>query len=161
MSDDTGLQPLHIVEGFARIVRVEDGMALLEPEQTGGCAGCASAAACNEKGIGTLANRLEARRFAIPNDTALRAGDRVVLGIRPHSLVAASATVYLIPLLTALGCAALMQWWLGSDVGSLLGMVLGLLLGLGLMRVASGRMTRGGKNEFQIIRLARASEHCR
>ncbi|MDR3411354.1 MAG: SoxR reducing system RseC family protein [Formivibrio sp.] len=161
MSDNTAFREPYVVEGFARIVGVEDGRILLEPEQTGSCTGCASASACNEKGIGTLASRLEARRFSVPNHLALTAGDRVVLGIRPHSLVAASATVYLIPLSIALLCAVLAQWCFGNDMTSFVGMLLGLFFGFVLMRMVSRRIAKDETNEFQIIRLADANEYCR
>lgn len=161
MSNNINTGQQQAVEGIARIVRVDGGLALLEPEQTGGCGGCASASVCNEKGIGTLASRLEARRFSMPNHLALATGDRVVLAIRPHSLVTASAVAYLLPLFSALFCAALAQWRYGNDLSSLAGMLFGLLGGFVLTRLAARCMAKNEKNEFQIIRLANASEHCR
>ena len=77
--------PAHSIEGIARVVHVEDGIAWLEPEQTTSCGSCASAAACGAgaTGIGTVARRLEQRRFALGDAAmpALRVGERIVVGV--------------------------------------------------------------------------------
>jgi len=81
-----------MVEGFAHVVAVEDGVAWLEPEQTSSCGSCASSSACGAKGLGTTASRLEARRFKLDNHAGLVVGERVVVGIRENALVKASLT---------------------------------------------------------------------
>ena len=50
-----------LTEGIAQVVEVEGNMVWLVPESGSSCGGCASASACGSKGIGTVANRLEAR----------------------------------------------------------------------------------------------------
>jgi sigma-E factor negative regulatory protein RseC len=73
-----------LVEGIAHVVAVEGDRVWLEPEpeQTSSCGGCGSASLCGAKGIGTLASRLEKRRFQISNREGLAVGDRVVVGVR-------------------------------------------------------------------------------
>lgn len=149
-----------LVEGVARVVAIDGDRVCLEPEQTGGCSGCAASAACDAKGIGTLASRLEARRFSLPNDLALTVGDRVVLGVRPQSLLRASAIAYLIPLFASLGAAALAQWRTGSDAICMLAAMSGLAIGflpVGSVGAWFGRDTDAG---FRILRLAGADEAC-
>ena len=81
------------LEGIARVVAVVGTVAWLEPEQTGSCGGCAGAASCG-KGIGTLASRLEARRFPLATTADLGVGDRIVVGVPEDALVKASLTAY-------------------------------------------------------------------
>ena len=74
------------VEGIARVIRLDDGSAWLEPEQTSSCGSCAGAAACGasgpgEPGIGTVASRIEARRFRLDNP----AGPQAPVRRRPDS----------------------------------------------------------------------------
>ncbi|HNH35894.1 MAG TPA: SoxR reducing system RseC family protein, partial [Rhodocyclaceae bacterium] len=92
----------HTVEGIARVVRVDGGMAWLEPEQTTSCGHCASSSSCGAKGIGTVGARLEARRFPLDNDDALRVGERIVVGVDDRSLLKAAALAYGLPLAAAL-----------------------------------------------------------
>ena len=76
----------HTVEGIARVVRVEGRVAWLEPEQTTSCGHCASSSSCGAKGIGTVGARLEARRFPMDNDDALRVGERIVVGVNKFTV---------------------------------------------------------------------------
>ncbi len=68
------------VEGIARVVQVKDGVVWLEPEQTTTCGACAAAGQCGSKGIGSLANRIEARRFVLTEQKDLSVGERIVVG---------------------------------------------------------------------------------
>lgn len=150
----------NVVEGVARIVSVENGLAVLEPIQSGGCGGCSIASVCNEKGIGTLASRLEARRFTVPDALDLQPGDQVVLGIRPRSLVAASAAAYFFPLCFALVGGAWAQFHFGKDIYSLMGMVAGLVPGFLLTYLFSRKMATSGGTELQLIRQAESGSYC-
>lgn len=148
------------VEGYAHVVAVEGRMAWLVPEQTSSCSGCASAAACGSKGIGTMANRLEARRFQLVNDAGLRVGDRVVVGIRENALLKASITAYAIPLTTLLAAGALAQWAAGNDVITMVAMLSGLALGLWLARLGAGRLLVRGELAPRFLRRVGAGEAC-
>ena len=97
-------------EGIAHVVALDGNTVWLVPEQTGSCGGCAASGSCGAKGIGTIANRLEARRFQMNNDANLVLGERVVVGIRHNALIKASITAYAIPLGTLLLAGALAQW---------------------------------------------------
>lgn len=149
-----------LLEGFARVVAIEGDLARLEPEQGSTCGGCASAATCGTKGIGTLANRLEARRFVLPNDLSLVVGDRVVLGIRRHSLVVASALAYVLPLALSLICAALAQWQAGSDGITFAAAMAGLVGGFVAVKLAAKWVTPAEQTEFQVLRKAGPNDQC-
>lgn len=82
------------------------------------------------KGIGTVASRLEERRFPLLNHEHLRVGDRVVVGVRENALVKASLLAYALPLLTLLVAGGVAQGMAGSDVITMLAMTLGLAIGV-------------------------------
>ena len=149
-----------MMEGIAHVVSVDGDQIWLEPEQTSSCGGCAASGACGAKGIGTTANRLEARRFRIANPAGLMVGERVVIGIRENTLLKASLTAYAIPLGAMLGCGILAQWAAGSDGVTMLAMLAGLALGLGLMRIGADRMSDRGDLAPHYLRRARPGETC-
>lgn len=149
----------NLIQGIARVIEVGGGLVRFEPEQQGGCGVCASAAVCNDKGIGTLSSRLATRRFELPNYLALTVGDRVVLGVPAQSLLMASALAYLLPLFSSLACAVLAQWRYGQDGATLLAALVGLLPGFLVIKYLDGR--RGDPvTEFRILRRAQPGEHC-
>lgn len=149
-----------MMEGIAQVVAVEGDMVWLVPESGSSCGGCASAAACGSKGIGTVASRLEARRFQLANDAGLRIGERVVVGIRQNTLLKASITAYAIPLATLLTAGALAQWAAGSDAITMVAMLAGLALGLVLARLGADRLLVRGELAPRFIRRASPGETC-
>jgi sigma-E factor negative regulatory protein RseC len=149
-----------LAEGIAQVVEVKGNMAWLVPESGSSCGGCASAAACGSKGIGTLASRLEARRFQLVNDAGLRVGERVVVGIRENAVLRASITAYVIPLATLLASGALAQWAAGNDFITMAAMLAGLVFGLWLARVRAGYMMDRGELAPRFIRRAGMGETC-
>jgi sigma-E factor negative regulatory protein RseC len=141
-----------LVEGTARVVAVDGSLAWLEPEQTGSCGGCAAAASCGSKGIGTLASRLEARRFPLAGTTGLAVGDRVVVGVREDALVKASLTAYALPLVTMFAAGAFAQAAAGRDDLTLAASVAGLALGLGIARLLARRLAASGQIAPRLLR---------
>jgi len=149
-----------MTEGIAQVVAVEGNMAWLIPESGSSCGGCSSAAACGSKGIGTIASRLEARRFQLVNDAGLRIGERVVVGINENAVLRASVTAYVIPLATLLGAGMLAQSVAGSDMVTMAAMLAGLVLGLWLARVRAGRLMAKGELAPRFLRRASMGETC-
>jgi len=147
-------------EGIAHVVSVDHGAAWLVPEQTGSCGACAASGSCGAKGIGTLASRLEYRRFKIDNEVNLRVGERVVIGIPDNALIKAAITAYAIPLATLLLAGALAQWKFGNDLATMAAMVAGLLLGLGFSHLSAGRLMMQGNLAPRFLRRARPGETC-
>jgi sigma-E factor negative regulatory protein RseC len=148
-----------LIEGTARVVAVDGRVAWLEPEQTGSCGGCAAAATCGSKGIGTLASRLEARRFPLDDAPGLAVGERVVVGVREDALVKASLTAYALPLVTMFAAGSLAQAATGRDGPTLAACVAGLALGLGIARLLARRLAASGRIAPRLLR--RAVPTCR
>ena len=142
-----------LVEGTVRVVALEGGMAMLEPEQTTSCGGCGSAAVCGEKG-GNSAQWLQARRFAIANDHDLVVGDRIVVGIAEGSLLRGAVTAYGLPLLTMLAGGITAQQMGGGDGASAAAAIGGLVTGLVIARFWSRRLLAQGDLSPRFLRRA-------
>lgn len=141
-----------LLEGTARVVAVEDGIAWLEPEQTTACGGCKASKVC---GVDPGSPRLKARRFSMPNAHDLRIGERVVVGVEEGTVLRASATLYGIPLLTLLGGGLIAQKAYGlGDLGAAAGAVAGLVLGLIVVRLWTARSSARGDHAPRFIRRA-------
>lgn len=137
---------------LARVVAVDADRVWLEPIQGTSCGGCASAAMCGSKGIGTIANRLEARRFPVSGRFGLRVGEEVEVAFGDKNLVKAAAIAYLIPLLFALVAAMIAQSQLGRDGATMLAALAGLAAGFGVMKLLSARLEARGDLQARIVR---------
>ena len=154
----------HTIEGIARVVRIEGAVAWLEPEQATGCGSCGSASSCRagsgSPGIGTVASRMEARRFPLDGPEGLRVGERVVVGVDDRALIKASLTAYAMPLVAALVVGGIAEWALGSDLASMGAMAAGLAVGLLAARLSARRLSRQGDLALRFLRRARPDETC-
>lgn len=160
MDSTTDFSAPTMVEGFAHVVEVKDDLAWLVPEVGSSCGGCASATACGSKGIGTVASRLEQRRFQMVNDAGLRVGERVVVGVSENAVLRASLTAYAIPLGVLLAAGTLAQWAAGHDFITMGAMLAGLVFGLWLSRVRAGKLMDRGELAPRFIRRVSMSETC-
>ena len=149
-----------MVEGIANVVVVDGSVVWLEPEQTGSCGSCASSGACGAKGIGTVASRLEVRRFPLAIHPGLKVGDRIVVGVREDALIQASMTVYALPLATLFAAGFLAQWAYGSDAVTIVASFAGLGVGFAFARLRARRLSAGGQMAPQFLRRARLGETC-
>ncbi|MCG2577028.1 SoxR reducing system RseC family protein [Dechloromonas sp. XY25] len=161
--------PTHSVEGIARVVSVVGDQIWLEPEQTTSCGHCASSASCGTReaaGVGTVASRLQARRFVLETPDGLGGGqkfsegDRLVVGVSERALLKAALTAYGLPLLFALVSASVVQGLYGEDATTLLGMLGGLALGLLAARLNARRLAAKGELAPRFVRRARPDETC-
>jgi sigma-E factor negative regulatory protein RseC len=159
----------HTVEGIARVVKIADGIAWFEPEQTTSCGHCASSAACgmggsaatgSGTGIGSIARRIELRRFPLAAADGLRVGDRVVVGVGDSALLKASATAYVLPLVAALAIGGIAQAMAGNDAVTMAAMVAGLVAGLFIARIAARRLGARGDLSPKFLRYAAPGETC-
>ncbi|MGE5385741.1 MAG: SoxR reducing system RseC family protein [Betaproteobacteria bacterium] len=150
------------VEGVARVVAVESDCAWLEPEQGTSCSGCAAMAACGSKGIGTIASRLEQRRFPLPHPegTRFQIGERVVVGVPAAALVKGSLTAYVLPLFTLLGAGLVAQALYGRDGITLLSSVAGLAVGVVIARFLARRLSARGTIAPRFLRRLPADVVC-
>jgi sigma-E factor negative regulatory protein RseC len=152
----------HVVEGIARVVRIDGATAWFEPEQTTSCGSCASAASCGAgaSGIGTVASRNAQRRFTLDNANQLRPGERVVVGVDDRALLKASLTAYALPLATALAAGGVAESAAGSDLVTMAAMAAGLGLGMLAARVVARRLASRGELAPRFLRRARPGETC-
>lgn len=149
-----------MIEGFANVVAIDGAVAWLEPEQSSGCGICTSSDTCCAKGIGTVANRLEVRRFPLANNPGLKVGDRVVVGVRENALITASMTVYALPLATMFAAGFLVQWGFDSDDITMAATVAGLGAGFAIARLRVRAIAADGEMAPQFLRLAAIGEAC-
>lgn len=139
------------LEGVARVVDIDGTRVWLEPEQRPACGECKTAAVCGAKGIGTLASRLEARRFAMDGEDGLRIGERVVIAYVDQTPVRASALAYAFPLAFSLVAAIAAQVAFGTDHLAFAAACLGLTIGFFLMKRIAVRLDVRGALEPRIV----------
>ncbi len=153
----------HTIEGIARVVRVEGDLAWFEPEQTTSCGHCASSGSCvggASNGIGSIASRIELRRFSLANPAHLRVGERVVVGVDDRALIKGALTAYALPLLTALTAGGLAQEAAGNDLVTMAAMVSGLFFGLVVARIVARHLSARGELAPRFLRRASPGETC-
>ncbi len=153
----TRLAEWDTVEGIVRVVEAENGVIWLQPEQTTTCGACASAGQCS-KGIGSLAKRVEARRFSIANQNEFVVGERIVVGVAPQILVKAALMAYGLPLATALAAAGIAQAFFGGDLATMAAAGGGLAGGLLMARFGARRLSARGELAPRFLRRARPDE---
>jgi sigma-E factor negative regulatory protein RseC len=140
------------IEAVAKVVAFEHGLAVLEPEPTGSCNGCMSAALCGTKTGNT--SRLLAKRFTLADNAGLRIGDRVVVGLGGGSLMRASITAYAIPLLTMLVAMVTIDQLGGGETRTMVGTVVGLGVGIVIARLTASYLAKKGDLTPRFIRRA-------
>lgn len=140
-----------LIEGVARVVALEGGMAWLEPEQTTACGHCAGKAVC---GVTPGSPRLVARRFALANDHDLRVGERIIVGVAEQSVRRAALTAYGIPLLLMLASGVTAQKLGGGDLAAALATLAGLAVGILVVRLKSRTLSQRGELTPQYLRRA-------
>lgn len=145
---------------MARVVAVEADHVWLEPVQSGGCGACSAAQACGSKGIGTLANRLEDRRFFV-QARGLVVGEHVAITFGEQGLVGAATLAYAIPLLTSLSLAIAAESYAGRDALTMLGAIIGLVFGFGIMKFGASRLLARGRLQPRILRRFGAASNLR
>jgi sigma-E factor negative regulatory protein RseC len=148
--------PRPLIEGIARVLRIEGATAWLEPEQTTACHGCAAAASCGGEsgGFGSVASRLAGRRFTLDNSGGLRVGERIVVGVNHGALIKAALTAYALPLATTLSAGGLAEWAAAGDLVAMASMAAGL--GLGILAARIGARHLAGRGELAPHFLRRA-----
>ncbi len=149
-----------LIEGTARVVRVEGNVVWLEPEQGASCGSCTSASTCVSKGIGSLAQRLDMRRFPLDNAAGLERGERVIMAIHEAALVNAALLAYGVPLATMLAAAAVAQWVATTQTLVPLAAGVGLAAGLGLAHLGACRLDAWGLFAPRLVKRAGERPGC-
>lgn len=100
------------------------------PERAPSCGSCKTADACQ---TGLLGLGTGPRRYRLENRIGARVGDHVQLTVADGTVWRAALLSYVLPLLLAVGGAAIGQFAAG-DAGAVTGMLAGLGCGLVLLR---------------------------
>ncbi|MBI5862525.1 MAG: SoxR reducing system RseC family protein [Rhodocyclales bacterium] len=108
------------------------------PQRATACGSCKSADGCQ---VGILGLTAGPRRYRLERMCGAQVGDRVSLRIEQGALWHASLMSYLLPVLLAIGGAALGQA-LDGDGAAMIGMLAGLGLGFALLRSHELRVRR-------------------
>lgn len=115
----------------AVVVAVADGEVWVEvPERAPSCGSCKTADACQ---TGLLGLGTGPRRYRMKNRIGAHVGDQVQLTVAEGTVWRASLASYVLPVLLAIGGAAIGQFAAG-DAGAVLGTLAGLGCGLLLLR---------------------------
>ena len=94
------------------------------------CGNCRTPEACQDSLLGL---RTGPRQYRMDNLIGARVGDRVQLTVADGTLWRASLGSYVLPILLAIGGAAIGQSWAG-DTWAVVGTLIGLACGLALLR---------------------------
>jgi positive regulator of sigma E activity len=123
----------------AVVVEVSDGCVWVEvPGRAPACGSCKTADGCQDGLLGLSAGP---RRYRLENEIGSRVGDHVSLNVAEGAVWRASLASYVLPLLLALGGAAVGQSAAG-DVAAVMGTLAGLVCGLALLRLKEIRARR-------------------
>ncbi|MDZ4255827.1 MAG: SoxR reducing system RseC family protein [Sulfuritalea sp.] len=122
-----------MLHAAARIVSLQDGMALVRLDAPAACGSCGAQGACGGA---------RARLFRVAVATGVGAGDRVLLQLPEKNLNRSALLAYLLPAATMLLGALLLA--VGGDTLAALGAALGLGLGLICLRIFGRRSVDSG-----------------
>ena len=126
----------------AVVVEASGGQVWVEvPGRAPACGSCKNTEACQDSLLGISAGP---RRYWLENLIGARVGDRVQLTVAEGTLWSASLASYVLPVLLAIGGAAIGQSVAG-DSSAVAGSVIGLACGLVLLRLKEIRARRHGK----------------
>jgi sigma-E factor negative regulatory protein RseC len=136
----------------ATVLEVRGDTALVRCHSQAACQRCAEGRGC---GGGALSRLLGERLHVVEAATGgldLRPGDEVTVGLEPRGFLHASAAVYFLPLVTALGGALIGTAWFGAgDAVALAGAVAGLAAGLAWARGFGRRRSGDGRFRPRVI----------
>ncbi|MGB5833599.1 MAG: SoxR reducing system RseC family protein [Thiohalocapsa sp.] len=144
-----------MIEQQADVMAVAEGSALVDVQRQSSCAACVTGSQCGTSVVAKLFGNGDATRLRVVDHIGLAPGERVVIGIRNQTLVRASLTAYLLPLIGLIGAAGAADQAGVGDTGSALGALVGLLLGLWLARIITGGT--GEKARFRPMLLRRVA----
>jgi sigma-E factor negative regulatory protein RseC len=102
-----------VIEEQATVVRSDEQGVWVELQRQSACGHCAARSGCGTAVLGKVLGKRLSRVRAV-NKQSVKAGDRVIIGIRESALVRGSMAVYLVPLLTMIVSALAGRWFFGA-----------------------------------------------
>lgn len=142
-----------IVES-GRVERMQDGFAWVVCAGQVGCARCAEGRGCGGGLLGRMLGDRLHRVRALPGEHALRAGDRVELGLQEAALLKGALRVYGLPLLGLIGLPLVVRLVTGlsGDGPLLIAGLTGLAAGLAIAWRGSAQISRDPLYQPHVIR---------
>jgi len=148
-----------MIEESALVIACEEGFAIVETQAQAACGSCGSRTGCSTSVLSGLFKRRH-NRLKVLNPIQATPGQQVVIGLQEQALVTFSLVAYLLPLLSMLLGAIVLQeaathWqWQGGELTSIIGGLAGFAAGLFLMQRFSRRHTHDPSYQAVILRQA-------
>ncbi|MET0088882.1 MAG: SoxR reducing system RseC family protein [Candidatus Thiodiazotropha sp.] len=150
-----------MIEENARVLRVEGGFAVVETQQRAACGSCQSSGSCSTSVLAGLFKRHD-NQLRVLNTLDVRPGEQVIIGVQEQALVKLSLLAYLMPILSMIAGAIIVDFWsrdyLGADgeLPQIIGGLLGLAGGFWLLQ----RFSRNRQNDpnYQAVILRREGQ---
>ncbi|MBT2970681.1 MAG: hypothetical protein B6D72_10080 [gamma proteobacterium symbiont of Ctena orbiculata] len=148
-----------MIEEPATVISVDDGYAFVETRQSPACGACSSAGSCTTSVLSGLFKRRHTR-LRVSNPIDAKAGEHVIIGLAEGALLKVSFMAYLLPLLSMILLALLMQVlashfaWQAGELPQVAGGLLGLMAGFLLLRHIAGQQRDKPDYQAVILRLA-------
>lgn len=143
-----------MIEETARVVEVHDGQLVLETVRKTACGGCSSKSECGVSALSGLF-RDKTIRLEMRNDINARTGDEVIVGIEEGAFMHMTFLTYLLPLVLALGGAAITSLVTTTQWPVISAAIVSFIIGLNISRSLSKNKFKGAlhlrkeKSSFQ------------
>lgn len=147
-----------MLEQSAIVVRSELAGIWVEAVEPSGCGTCGGQG-CGSRRLAEVFQRGD-RHFRVDSDLALRAGDRVIVGIADGSVLRSAARAYGVPLAGMLAGALLAQGLWPGDGAAVGGLVTGALLGAAWVRGGTTARPRVLRHESESCKVMRKGQSC-
>ena len=108
---------------------LSDSTATLEIERKTACGLCGKTRGCGNSIWGKLFAH-HSTAFKAQNRINAKVGDSVIVGINERALLKSALLLYIVPLVTMMTGAILMNMYLQNNAGSMIGALVGLVTGL-------------------------------
>ncbi|MEJ2214385.1 MAG: SoxR reducing system RseC family protein [Gammaproteobacteria bacterium] len=135
-----------MIEEVARVLSIENDLAVVAVEKTSGCGSCHAKGACGTSSLAGFFN-FKPPAITVKNSLNAKAGDNVLLAMPEQTLLAGSFLLYILPLITMIMMSALVAVFYVSDneLVQIISGIFGFGVGLMLSRKFSARLMRPGQ----------------
>lgn len=142
-----------MIKEWATVVSWQDGIAILHCEQRSGCQGCQSQSSCATGVLSKIGGPVS-HQLSLDYPHPLEPGQRVEIGLAEASLLRSAMLVYLLPLLGLILGAALLQYWLASELAAVAGAIVGMMVSFVALRYFSPAMANNPRYQPVILQVA-------
>lgn len=123
------------MEQIVRVVSVKGNWALVEGNRLSGCQSCAESSQCGTGLLAAYTHKPVA--FWLANEVNAKAGDYVVVGLKPRYMLQASLLAYVVPAAIMVACVLASAALGASDFQAIAWAVIGLLTALTAVQIFS------------------------